>query len=44
MVKKENPDEWIKIIDEGVDVSNFGDPSEWQREIRKDRTINHKSK
>ena len=44
VVKKENPDEWFKIIDEGVDVSNFGDPSEWQSETRKDRTINHKSK
>ena len=25
----------LKIIDAGVDVSNFGDTSEWQREIRK---------
>lgn len=35
VVKKESPEEWFKIIDAGVDVSNFGDPSEWQREIRK---------
>lgn len=27
------------IIKKGVDVSNFGDPSEWQRQTRKDRKI-----
>jgi hypothetical protein len=27
--------ELFKIIDAGVDVSNFGDPSLWQRETRK---------
>lgn len=26
----------FKIIDAGVDVYNFGDPSEWQRKTRKD--------
>ena len=35
VIKKENPEEWFKIIDAGADVSNFGDPSEWQKEIRK---------
>ena len=30
----------FKTIDEGVDVSNFGDPSSWQRETRKDRIFN----
>ena len=29
----------LKIIDEGVDVSNFGDASEWQRSTRKDRIL-----
>lgn len=28
-----------EIIDAGVDVSNFGDPSLWQRETRKDRAL-----
>jgi hypothetical protein len=28
-----------EIIDAGVDVSNFGDPSLWQRETRKDRIL-----
>lgn len=23
----------------GVDISNYGDPSEWQRSVRKDRNI-----
>lgn len=31
--------ELFKIIDVGVDVSNFGDASEWQRKTRKDRII-----
>ncbi|OFX37725.1 MAG: hypothetical protein A2X08_04650 [Bacteroidetes bacterium GWA2_32_17] len=30
----------LKIIDKGVDVSNFGDISEWQRNTRADRNIN----
>ncbi len=29
----------LKIIDEGVDVSNFGDASEWHRSTRKDRIL-----
>ncbi len=30
----------FKIIDKGVDVSNFGEISEWQRNSRVDRNIN----
>ena len=30
----------LKIIDKGVDISNFGDISEWQRNTRTDRNIN----
>ncbi len=26
-----------KLIDKGVDVSNYGDPSLWQKTVRKDR-------
>jgi type III restriction enzyme len=32
-------DEAIAIINKGADVSNFGDPVEWQKEIRTDRKI-----
>ena len=35
IVKNNKREDLFKIIDAGVDVSNFGDPSEWQREIRK---------
>jgi hypothetical protein len=28
------------LLDKGADVSNYGDPSEWQRGVRKDRNIN----
>ncbi len=28
---------YYKIIDKGVDVSNYGDPSHWQKTVRKDR-------
>ena len=27
------------IIDAGCDVSSFGDPAEWQKEVRKERNI-----
>jgi hypothetical protein len=30
----------FKIIDKGVDISNFGDINEWQRNTRADRQIN----
>lgn len=29
----------LKIIEKGVDISNFGDPSEWQNQTRKDRSL-----
>jgi len=25
------------LLKEGVDVSNYGDPSQWQKKVRKDR-------
>jgi len=28
---------YYKLIDKGVDVSNYGDPSLWQKTVRKDR-------
>ncbi|MDP2364472.1 MAG: hypothetical protein Q8M94_11980 [Ignavibacteria bacterium] len=27
-------------VAKGVDISNYGDPSEWQRSLRKDRSLN----
>lgn len=39
-LKKNKQEDLFKTIDAGVDVSNFGDPSLWQRETRKDRTFN----
>lgn len=44
VVKNNKREDLFKIIDAGVDVSNFGDPSEWQRETRKNKTINHRLK
>ncbi len=29
-----------KIINKVIDVSNYGDPSEWQKKVREDRSIN----
>ena len=37
---KEKQKDLFQIIDAGVDISNFGDPSSWQSETRKDRTLN----
>ena len=37
---KEKQEDLFKIIDAGADISNFGDPSSWQSETRKDRTLN----
>lgn len=37
--KKKEREKLLKVIDAGVDVSNFGNPSEWQRETRKDRPL-----
>jgi len=42
--KKDNRQELLKIINTGVDVSNFGNPSLWQKETRRDRTFNQSSK
>ena len=30
---------YYKHIEKGVDVSNYGDPSLWQKKVRKDRNI-----
>ncbi len=38
--EKNELEDMFKIIDAGVDVSNFGDPSLWQSETRKDRILN----
>ncbi len=39
-LKKNKREDLFKTIDTGVDVSNFGDPSSWQRKTRKDRIFN----
>jgi len=38
--EKNKLEDLFKTIDAGVDVSNFGDPSSWQKETRKDRMFN----
>lgn len=43
-VKKEKREELLKIINAGIGVSNFGSPSEWQKEARKDRIFNQNLK
>ncbi len=35
---------YFKIIDKGADVSSYGDASEWQRKVRKDRKFNFTEK
>lgn len=40
--KKLSEEEYLKclaIIDKGIDVSNYGDPMEWQKEQREDRKL-----
>jgi type III restriction enzyme len=32
-------EEAVKLLNKGADVTNFGDPVEWQKEVRKDRKI-----
>ncbi len=32
-------EQYYKIINKVVDVSNYGDPTQWQKEVRKDRSI-----
>ena len=39
-LKKNKREDLFRIIDAGTDISNFGDPSLWQKETRKDRIIN----
>jgi hypothetical protein len=40
-IKYEISDRVSNLLKEGVDISNYGDPSEWQRNVRKDRSLNH---
>ncbi len=30
---------YYKLIDKVVDVSNYGDPTQWQKKVREDRSI-----
>ncbi|MHB1686136.1 MAG: hypothetical protein ACYCVH_02000 [Ignavibacteriaceae bacterium] len=30
---------YYKLINKVVDVSNYGDPSQWQKKVREDRSI-----
>jgi len=39
-LKRNRRKDLLKTIDAGVDVSNFGNPSLWQKKTRKDRIIN----
>ena len=39
ITKAMSKEEAIKLLYKGVDVSNFGDPVQWQKEVRKDRKI-----
>lgn len=39
ITKSDKQRDLLKIIEAGADVSNFGDPSSWQRETRRDRTF-----
>ena len=43
-LKRNKREDLFRIIDAGADVSNFGDPSSWQKATRKDRTVNQSSK
>ena len=37
--KEKKLTEYFKIIDKGADVSSYGNPSEWQRKVRKSRKL-----
>ncbi|MCL5028949.1 MAG: hypothetical protein M1480_08005 [Bacteroidetes bacterium] len=37
---EKNLEHYYKIINKIVDVSNYGDPSQWQKKVREDRSIN----
>lgn len=43
-LKRNKREDLFRIIDAGADVSNFGDPSSWQKATRKDRIVNQSSK
>ena len=34
-----NLEHYYKLINNEVDVSNYGDPSQWQKKVREDRNI-----
>ena len=34
-----NLEHYYKLINKEVDVSNYGDPSQWQKRVREDRNI-----
>ncbi len=34
-----NLEHYYNLINKGVDVSNYGDPSQWQKKVREDRNI-----
>ena len=44
VVAKDEREKYLKIIRAGVDVLNFGDPSEWQQKTRKDRLLPQRDK
>jgi hypothetical protein len=37
---KKELEQYYKLINKGTDVSNYGDPSVWQKKVRKDRNVN----
>jgi len=39
-LKRNKREDLFKTINAGVDISNFGNPSLWQKKTRKDRIIN----
>ena len=44
VTKNEKRRDLLKIIEAGADVSNFGNPSSWQKETRKDRIFDQSLK
>ena len=44
IIKEEEKNKWIENIQKGVSFSSFGDASEYQREIRKDRKLPFRDK
>jgi len=37
---KESLESYYQLIGKGVDVSNYGEPSSWQKKVREDRNNN----